>query len=231
MSWRGPRSCRVCLTTFTPSAKTHFYCSGGCLRRNVHIGSACPVPWRECRTCSSWFVAHPSNQVVCSRACRLEEGRQRFAATWVGTPTRAYVCQVCGVGFERQGRHGRPQYCSSRCAVRSDTARARKRRTNAIRKARQVGVRFERFDDRDVFARDNWCCQICGLATNRAAHHLDPDAPTLDHVIALARGGDHTLANVQTAHRRCNERKGAGDNLAAILRARLPIVAAQRVAA
>jgi 5-methylcytosine-specific restriction endonuclease McrA len=33
-------------------------------------------------------------------------------------------------------------------------------------------------------------------------------APTIDHVLALAAGGTHEMANVQAAHFICNSLKG-----------------------
>jgi 5-methylcytosine-specific restriction endonuclease McrA len=35
-----------------------------------------------------------------------------------------------------------------------------------------------------------------------------PTAPTVDHIIPLARGGSHTWDNVQLAHHLCNSLKG-----------------------
>lgn len=37
----------------------------------------------------------------------------------------------------------------------------------------------------------------------------DPLAPTIDHVIPISLGGDDIRANVQLAHFRCNNVKGA----------------------
>jgi hypothetical protein len=50
-----------------------------------------------------------------------------------------------------------------------------------------------------VFERDDWTCRHCG-----ARRQL-----TVDHVVARARGGADTLANLQTLCRSCNSRKGA----------------------
>jgi 5-methylcytosine-specific restriction endonuclease McrA len=33
--------------------------------------------------------------------------------------------------------------------------------------------------------------------------------PTLDHLMPVSRGGEHSYRNVGTAHRGCNSRKGA----------------------
>lgn len=50
---------------------------------------------------------------------------------------------------------------------------------------------------REVLRRDNHSCQYCG--SNKRL--------TLDHVIPLSRGGQHTWNNVVTACERCNQRK------------------------
>ncbi len=49
---------------------------------------------------------------------------------------------------------------------------------------------------RGVLARDEHCCQYCGL-------HAD----SVDHINPRSRGGTHTWDNVVAACRRCNSRK------------------------
>jgi hypothetical protein len=70
---------------------------------------------------------------------------------------------------------------------------------------RRYGRRQENFVedvDRDVvFARDEGLCGICGRP-------VDPQDWHLDHAIPLAAGGEHSYANVQVSHPRCNRRKG-----------------------
>jgi 5-methylcytosine-specific restriction endonuclease McrA len=58
-----------------------------------------------------------------------------------------------------------------------------------------------------VVERDLGVCQICGdpMGTEVWPHPL---SPSLDHVVPLAAGGSHTLANVQLAHLGCNLQKG-----------------------
>ncbi|MEU4570846.1 HNH endonuclease [Micromonospora sp. NPDC023956] len=63
------------------------------------------------------------------------------------------------------------------------------------------------FDRSDVFVRDQWTCQICGLPTDVTASPFDPASPTVDHVVPLSKGGEHTLANTQCSHLGCNSSK------------------------
>lgn len=93
------------------------------------------------------------------------------------------------------------RYCSKRCKQAAITERrnARKRKAYVADVNRQA-----------IYERDGWRCHLCGKKVKRHAAAPHPLAPTLDHVIPLARGGTHEPANVATAHFLCNSRKGAG---------------------
>ena len=56
-----------------------------------------------------------------------------------------------------------------------------------------------RLTRREIFMRDHYTCQYCGLKTRDL---------TLDHVIPRHRGGKHTWENLVSACRSCNHRKG-----------------------
>jgi 5-methylcytosine-specific restriction endonuclease McrA len=56
-----------------------------------------------------------------------------------------------------------------------------------------------RLTRREVFVRDQFTCQYCGLATKDL---------TVDHVIPRHRGGPHVWHNVVSACHSCNHRKG-----------------------
>ena len=69
------------------------------------------------------------------------------------------------------------------------------------RKARKKNAFVERVR-RDVLARRaGWKCGICGDLVTR-------NDWTVDHIIPLSRGGEHSYANTQIAHLLCNIRKG-----------------------
>jgi 5-methylcytosine-specific restriction endonuclease McrA len=50
----------------------------------------------------------------------------------------------------------------------------------------------------NIFKRDNFECQYCGTKKEL----------TLDHIIPSSKGGQHTWANLVTACKSCNARKG-----------------------
>ena len=113
-------------------------------------------------------------------------------------------------------RHRR-YYEENREAVRErnrqyDKANPDKVRTHShTRRARKCGAFVETVVARQVYERDNWVCHICGRVIPDAANHQypRPNSPSLDHVVALANGGEHSYANCKAAHLRCNIKKGA----------------------
>jgi 5-methylcytosine-specific restriction endonuclease McrA len=73
---------------------------------------------------------------------------------------------------------------------------------SAARRARKRGQFVEKVYRSKVLRLHSGRCGICG----------DPVDPTdfhVDHVIPLARGGEHSYANTQPAHPPCNLRKAA----------------------
>ncbi|MFB2974680.1 HNH endonuclease [Microseira sp. BLCC-F43] len=51
-----------------------------------------------------------------------------------------------------------------------------------------------------VFNRDNYQCKSCGKTQQETEL-------TVDHIIALARGGSNDISNLQTLCSRCNQQK------------------------
>jgi len=63
--------------------------------------------------------------------------------------------------------------------------------------SKKRGVRFNR---KNIWLRDQGCCQYCG-------HKLDLRKATLDHVLPRSLGGKTVWANVVTACLDCNQKK------------------------
>jgi 5-methylcytosine-specific restriction endonuclease McrA len=115
-------------------------------------------------------------------------------------------CQDCGQEFLREYRQ------HTTCCQPCVELRAKKveRIAKQLRKARiRAGYRLEgeRFEDRDIFERDGWRCQICKRKVSKEVSSVHKRHATIDHIIPLAHGGQHTRVNVQTACRACNMAK------------------------
>jgi 5-methylcytosine-specific restriction endonuclease McrA len=110
---------------------------------------------------------------------------------------------VCGKQFDTA--YAKARTCSIAC---HDVLFARAKKQAAHRRrVRLRGGNAERFEAIEIYERDGWRCQICGGPVNRNAVCPHPLSPSLDHIVPVARGGDHTRLNVQCAHFICNSRK------------------------
>lgn len=70
-----------------------------------------------------------------------------------------------------------------------------------------------RFSKQNVFLRDDYVCQYCGVQTSR-------NTATLDHVLPVSHGGKTTFENCVCSCADCNARKG---NNKKIIPKKLPI--------
>ena len=93
-------------------------------------------------------------------------------------------------------------------------AEKEKKRASALkgshtRRARMNNAFVEVVDQIKVFNRDKWICQLCGYSVSKLRDRNLVDIASLDHIIPISKGGEHSYANTQLAHLSCNLRKGA----------------------
>jgi predicted nucleic acid-binding Zn ribbon protein len=130
-------------------------------------------------------------------------------------PPKTTACLQCGQLFEQRAG-GRRTICSNRCRNRrshlgGDQARRRSNRqavTARRRALRRLAV-VEFFTNLEIFERDGWMCGICGEAVDPGCVYPDLMSASIDHVIPLVAGGQHSRDNVQCAHFICNSLKAA----------------------
>lgn len=75
----------------------------------------------------------------------------------------------------------------------------------ARRRARLKAVHVEHVSRLAVFERDGWLCGLCGESVDPMA--AGGKRPSLDHILPLCQGGEHSMANVRLAHLSCNQRR------------------------
>jgi 5-methylcytosine-specific restriction endonuclease McrA len=86
--------------------------------------------------------------------------------------------------------------------------KARTHNQNVKRRLRVENAFVEYVDTQAVWMRDQGMCQICGEGVSKWRRFPHPESPSVDHIVPLARGGEHSMANVQLTHLRCNLSKG-----------------------
>ncbi|MFJ9985286.1 HNH endonuclease [Streptomyces globisporus] len=183
-----PITCAQCQRQVTVTKATSQYCSHQCFY-DAKYGKDRP------RQSSQGVAAHKRLSPRRRRAMRAIRVAERGTAGTV--PWIAGTCTRCGDAFvRRQARTVR--HCSRRCQIRDKAAR---------RRALQVGATVDAISRYRIHVRDGWTCHICGDPVDRDAVVPDLEAPVLDHVIALAKGGSHSEGNLRTAHFYCNSVK------------------------
>lgn len=177
-----------------PGGLPQKWCSESC--RVFQYRPTKPAP-RECGYCGVASQMRP-NQVYCSKTC-----------AWRGAGARRrlpqiFTCGGCEAAFEREPTRGqRPKWCED-CRGWNPTAKANWQ----VRRARKFGGDYETFTYLEIFERDGWCCGVCGESVDRSLAHPDHYSASLDHIVPLSEGGDHTRANSRCAHLICNIRRG-----------------------
>jgi 5-methylcytosine-specific restriction endonuclease McrA len=69
------------------------------------------------------------------------------------------------------------------------------------RRARKAGAgECETIHLRVLAERDDWICHLCGGTVTTKSW-------SMDHLVPISKGGDHTYANVKLAHKICNTRR------------------------
>ena len=202
---RKGRTCEVCASTYNASYADQRTCGRSCgsaiwdkqaiasaAAKRRTIWPTCSVYIRTCPGCLDLFTAPTRRREFCSDRCWQRINR----------PYDPHPCITCGSGE----LVGRGRTCPP-CQI--TTRAARKQRGRQIRRARKRGAYVELVSLLALAKRDRYRCGICGervAMTKRAPH---PRSPSLDHIVPLAAGGEHSRANCQLAHLLCNSTKGA----------------------
>lgn len=180
----------------------------------------------------------------CSPKCRWEAIRRSLGRLprikWLEERRASspwFECQnpKCKRLFQAIGRSGSMGrvYCSRECYFehRQEFRGAWRpsrplelRRDQSARRAKAAGVPIEvGFQAIDICKRDGWRCQKCGCDTPQELRGTnEPNAPEVDHIVPLAKGGPHTKENLQNLCRTCNQAKGDSDDGAFFAQEDLP---------
>jgi 5-methylcytosine-specific restriction endonuclease McrA len=216
------QKCLWCFAAFTYNlqranlyGRMQVFCSKACSLEDARMygrASAMATPWakyaRQCATPQRERLSQEEKKKQISDQARLA-GMARHRTAGVVVRCKECTIEFCplyGVGAAKR-------YCSKWCAKRSQKKAEQKRHGfvggNESR-ARFYGVRRERVSPMYVMKRDRWTCQLCGVKTpQKLRGTCSAQAPEIDHIIPMSRGGPHTHANVQCVCRSCNGNKGA----------------------
>ena len=78
-----------------------------------------------------------------------------------------------------------------------------------IQKTSEYGGRYQKLDRFKIYHKARYRCYICDVRVEVTPKLVDNQA-SLDHIIPLSKGGDHTYENTRCCCRKCNLEKGDG---------------------
>lgn len=177
---------------------------------------------KECAYCGTQFFTHYSQQKYCCEDCRykasLKMKREQWAEAYV---PQNLICKECGSSYITECGNTRSAFCCQSCADKYE--RRHEHRTHRhrqymreVKKERDLQLRkafIENVSYETLYERDGGICQICGLPVIKETCADDNWSGTIDHIIPISAGGEHSYENCQLAHRVCNSLKGTNDSL------------------
>lgn len=151
----------------------------------------------------------------CRKTINRHKSRERSKAKKEAI-VKSRLCKECGREFTPEYGNKRRVFCSPQCQDKYGDRG--KQRGGLNQRARSILTKlygivsplmYQRIIAEKVHKQSQGICGICGAPIDFAARCPEPMSASIDHIVALANGGTHTYANVQSAHFICNSLKGA----------------------
>lgn len=205
--------CQACGIRFHPKRYDRLkFCSREC-GYLLRAGRAAEVKAARKADYEKWL----SEQQIIWAAKRAEKEARLLAAKEARELKRSQKpCRHCSTprGSEIKTTWWKAGFCSGTCCGRykraTPSGKAARRANRKARKLKLRCIRVESFDPVEILKRDGWRCHICKVSTpSRLRGTYKPNAPELDHIVAVAAGGDHSRVNTACICRRCNADKGS----------------------
>ena len=237
-SYRKGCRCRPCTDAHTVKQREYratMIAKHGCIPSQVNRKGRVRRNWK-CAKCGKHIQSNAGGAsdglILCKQhriEARIEARRgsrrrsraeRKLALAKKGSKGRTVwvsrTCKMCPSRFITQSS-STGLCCSAQCT----TANRRNKELDAAsrRRARKRDAFVAPVKRLTIFTRDKYRCHICKRLTKPSKCVPHPLAPTIDHIIPLAKGGTHEPANVATACFECNCMKrdeGGGEQLALI---------------
>lgn len=178
-----------CTDCGQPKGQTEFY-------RSAKTG-VFDAKCKECRKAyqRAYYVANRERAVATNRlwAAANPERVQVIKLRWQEAHGQAHSARY-------YQEHRDELRARSAAWKRANMAKVSDARRDRRAKRRAVFVEVVRRDR--LAKRDGMNCALCGELTTKQNW-------SVDHIIPISKGGEHSYANTQLAHRLCNARKGA----------------------
>ena len=216
-------SCQYCGEPFwRKNAFRMKYCCKDCrdaARKETVVPKENPKPTtykRECAWCGKPFETTYSKKKCCCPSCSYENNKKNKREQWAEKYIpKTITCRECGLAFTTECGNKHSVFCCTSCAEKYErrVEHASNRHKDYMKemkkkRERQIKESFvENVSYIKIYERDNGLCRICGLPVIKDKFASSNWSGTIDHIIPLSSGGEHSMDNCQLAHRICNSLK------------------------
>lgn len=228
-------NCRECGKQFKERSRSrdnNIFCSRECSFKNMHDNKLSNILTKEemisrqrniykqkrlrnkktfsimhhlnCKECGLIFISRYKNTKNCSNKCQLDSYK----------PILYKQCTICNKEYITKSQS--KNQCSEECKQKHKNKLIyNKRKKNRhlrkhINRAKKFNVNYDIHTTLlNIRIRDGIKCLLCGkkvLKVNQSG--FNKDNATVGHIVALSKGGSHTMQNVQLECMECNMRKG-----------------------
>ena len=176
-----------------------------CVKLGLFKGQYSLIHHRVCKVCDKNFVSRSVRNERCS-SCITHGKKHKL----LNVRYEKGICVICDSEFTGRVSDCRPMKltCSGKCQLKYARKQKGYNSSSHFSRAKQNGSIREHVVNKKVFMRDKYICQCCGIKCSpKKTNVVAKDAPRLDHIIPLSKGGSHTYDNVQTLCYYCNAQK------------------------
>ena len=173
----------------------------------------------NCEYCGKQFITKNLQIRCCSNECLEKHKKESYKEYYYNYFIKNYKskiieCKNCGTVFETKYGDKQRVFCCKECGkhyghqikklkekYKEDKKLALKKRDELIAKNYVEPVNYNK-----LYKRDCGICKICGMPV--LAKGVDYYwSGSIDHIVPISLGGEHSMSNCQLAHRICNSIK------------------------